>query len=129
MFLRAVIIWILLAAVAVGNGIFRNVLITPRLGEQRAHVVSTIILCALIFVLTVAFIKWIAPRNPLEASLLGLFWVVLTLSFEFLAGHYAFGHPWQKLLADYNILHGRLWVLVPIVTYLAPRWALRLRGM
>ena len=128
MVLRALVIWIPLSAVAVANGLFRNAVITPRLAEQRAHVVSTLILCILIFVLTLVFIRWIGPRSSVEASLVGLLWVALTLAFEFLAGHYAFGHSWQKLLADYRIWEGRFWVLVPIVTYLAPRWALRLRG-
>jgi len=129
MVLRAVIIWILLAAVAVANGVFRNALVTPRLGEQRAHLLSTGMLCILIFALTLAFIKWIGARTALEASLTGLLWVGLTLTFEFLAGHFAFGHSWQKLLADYNIRQGRVWIVVPIVTYLSPRWALLLRGL
>jgi hypothetical protein len=29
--------------------------------------------------------------------------------FEFLVGHYVMGHPWSRLLHDYNILAGRLW--------------------
>lgn len=128
MVLRALVIWILLSVVAVANGLFRNAVITPRLAEQRAHAVSTLVLCILIFLLTLVFIRWIGPRSSVEASLIGLLWVALTLAFEFLAGHYAFGHSWQKLLADYRIWEGRFWVLVPIVTYLAPRWALRLRG-
>jgi hypothetical protein len=127
--LRAILIWVLLAAVGVGNGIFRGVFMVTRLGDQRAHVVSTVILCALILVLVLAFIKWVGPNTVLQASLVGLLWAVLTLSFEFLAGHYLFGNSWEKLLADYNIWRGRIWVLVPIVLYLAPRWAFRLRGM
>ena len=129
MFLRAIVIWVVLAAVAVANGVFRNGVITPRLGEQRAHVTSTLILCVLIFAITLLFIRWIGPGGVLDASLVGLMWVVMTLAFEFLAGHFAFGHSWQKLLADYNVWRGRFWVLIPIVTYLAPRWAFRLRGM
>jgi hypothetical protein len=45
---------------------------------------------------------------------------VLTLAFEFLAGHYLFGDPWERLLAEYNVARGRFWVLVPITTLLAP---------
>jgi hypothetical protein len=29
------------------------------------------------------------------------------------------------LLADYDVLRGRIWVLVPIVTFIAPLWAAR----
>jgi len=54
-------------------------------------------------------------------------WVALTLAFEFLAGHYLFHNPWDKLLADYDVLHGRIWPLVLIVTLLAPVIAYRAR--
>jgi hypothetical protein len=30
------------------------------------------------------------------------------------------GHPWQKLFADYNLLNGRIWVLVLINNIAAP---------
>jgi hypothetical protein len=125
---RAIAIWILLAAVAAANGITRVAWITPHLGEKRAHIVSTLVLCILIFVVSLIFIRWIGPRSPIEASMVGLMWIVLTLTFEFLAGHYVFGHSWRKLLADYSILQGRIWILVPIVTCVAPWCAFRLRG-
>jgi hypothetical protein len=51
----------------------------------------------------------------------------MTLGFEFLAGHYLFGKPWPVLVADYNLLRGRVWLFVPLVTLLAPLWAWRLR--
>jgi len=126
---RALVVWVLLAVVAVANGVARNFLLEPRIGEAIAHVAGTIVLCALIFLVTLATVGWIGPTRPLEASLIGLLWVVLTLSFEFLAGHFLFGHPWERLLGDYNISRGRFWILVPVVTYLAPRLALRMRGI
>lgn len=36
-----------------------------------------------------------------------------------LAGHYLFRVPWHRILADYNIVNGRIWTLVPIVTLVA----------
>lgn len=53
--------------------------------------------------------------------------MILTLGFEFLAGHYLFGSSWEKLLADYNVARGRIWLLIPIVTLLAPVWAQSMR--
>lgn len=52
----------------------------------------------------------------------------LTLGFEFGAGRYA-GKPWSVILADYDVMRGRLWVLVPIITFLAPYWVGRARGL
>jgi hypothetical protein len=45
----------------------------------------------------------------------------------FLGSHYLFGNPWQRLLADYNLAQGRIWVLVPLATLVAPVIAFALR--
>jgi len=47
-------------------------------------------------------------------------WLAMTLAFEFGAGHYLFHTPWAALIADYNILRGRLWILVLAATLTAP---------
>ncbi|MEQ1759383.1 MAG: hypothetical protein ABL986_13765 [Vicinamibacterales bacterium] len=46
--------------------------------------------------------------------------VAMTMTFEFLGGHYLFKQPWERLLADYNLSAGRIWVVVLIATLLAP---------
>ena len=58
-----------------------------------------------------------------------LLWLAMTLGFEFGAGHFLFKKPWTELLLDYNLSKGRIWVLVPVVTVLAPWWMARLRGL
>lgn len=63
---------------------------------------------------------WIAPRGVEEAWAVGVGWVALTLAFEFLGGHFLFGKSWTELTVDYNLLAGRIWVLVLVVTLLAP---------
>ena len=123
MLLRAIAVWGLLLIVAVANGAAREYLINPRLGAQTGHVVSTVILCAAILVVALLSIRWIAPRGRKGAMLVGATWLALTLAFEFLAGHYLFGSSWDKILADYNLLRGRVWVLVLLVTLFAPAWA------
>jgi len=55
-----------------------------------------------------------------QALFMGITWVILTIGFEFIAGHYAFGNSWEKLLADYNILNGRIWSLVLLIEFIAP---------
>ena len=51
---------------------------------------------------------------------IGFGWVTLTLAFEFLGGRFLFGKAWTELAADYNLLAGRIWVLVLVVTLLTP---------
>ena len=48
--------------------------------------------------------------------------VALTVAFEFLAGHYVFGNSWERLIADYDVFRGRIWILVLLMNLLAPLW-------
>lgn len=127
MYFKAVVIWISLSVLAVLNGITRNYLITPVTGEHGGHVISTVILCVVIFFVAWLVIGWIRPGDPGEARVIGLLWVLMTLAFEFLAGHYLFGHSWNRLVADYNMARGRVWTLVLFASYFAPIWAARVK--
>jgi len=129
MVLRAIAIWLALLGIAIVNGAVRSAWISPRLGEYAGHVFSTIVLCACIAWLAFASIRWVAPAGLREAFLVGVLWVVLTVAFEFIGGPYLFGNPWPKLLADYDIMHGRLWLLVLVTNLLAPLWAAKMKGI
>ena len=126
---RMLLVWLLLSVVAVLNGIARNALITPLAGEHAGHVVSTITLCGLIFLVSLLTIRWIAPGRARRALFVGFAWLAFTVAFEFLAGHYLFGHPWSRLFADYDVLRGRVWSFVLIATFLSPWFAARLRNI
>jgi len=128
MFGRAAVVWLGLSILAVANGVFREAVISPHLGAQWGHVASTVLLCFMIFALAWFTLPWIGPRRGRDAFLVGALWLALTLAFEFLAGHYLFGHPWEKLLADYNVARGRVWPLVLAATLLSPWIAARVRG-
>ena len=123
MYSRALAIWLFLLILAVLNGAMRERLITPRLGKQGGHIASTAILCAAIILVAWLSISWMGPKNGREALIVGLVWVALTVVFEFLAGHYAFGNSWERLIADYNVFRGRIWILVLLANLFAPLWA------
>ncbi len=128
MLVRAVLVWLLLMIIAIANGGLREMLISPRLGARIGHVASTVILCGAIVLIAWLLMPWVGARKASDGWTVGTSWLVLTLGFEFLAGHYLFGNPWHKLLSDYNMAKGRVWVLVPIVTFLAPWWAATMRN-
>lgn len=128
MLAKALLIWIGLLVVAVLNGGVRNAVLAPRFGELAGHVISTGILCGVILSVAWLTIPWLGPRGAHQALLIGTVWMVLTVAFEFLGGHYLFGHSWQRLLADYDLLRGRVWILVPLASLLAPLWAFSRRG-
>lgn len=117
---RAVLIWFVLLGIAILNGAFRESILIPRFSRPAAHAISTLILCSAIALIAWSEIGWVAPRTLKEAWGVGALWLTLTLAFEFLAGHYLFRKPWEALLADYNILGGRIWILVLVVTLLSP---------
>jgi hypothetical protein len=128
-YFRAAFVWIVLGIVAVLNGIFRNALLTPYIGELGAHIVSTVLLCALIILITLSLVKWLDPNSKKDVLAVGLLWLLMTIAFEFLAGHFLFGHPWSKLFADYNIANGRIWALVLVATFLAPTLSAKIKRL
>lgn len=57
-----------------------------------------------------------------------MFWLALTLAFEFGAGHFLFRKSWSEPLPYEVLTQGRIWVMVPNVAVLAPWWRAKLRG-
>ena len=129
MYLRATAVWVLILLFAVLNGAVREGLLIPRLGETAARALSTVILSLLVLASTWFTIPRIGPPSSREALKIGLLWLVLTLGFEFLFGHYVFGNSWSMLLEDYNLSRGRIWILVPVLVLVAPYWTARMRGI
>ena len=56
---RALAVWLGLALLANVNGALRQGLLLPLFGERRAHLVSTLVLCTLVFALAWLTIRWI----------------------------------------------------------------------
>jgi hypothetical protein len=129
MILRGLGVWLLLAVLAIMNGAFRAAVLIPRVGESAGHVISTLTLSLLILATTWLTIRWIRPATLNDAVLIGFLWLALTVLFEFGAGHFLFQQPWERLIADYNLARGRIWILVLIVTLKAPVIAAKARGL
>ena len=125
---RALILWFALLVVAVANGGFREALLIPRFGPHAGHIVSTIMFCAGILIVTYVAAAWIHPGSRRDTIAIGLAWLALTLAFEFGFGR-ARGKPWSELLADYDVLKGRIWMLVLVTTAVAPYLAARAHGL
>lgn len=129
MILRSLAVWFAILVTAFINGTVRTLWFIPSLGDSPAHILSTILLLLLVLVISWLTIRWIHPATSGEAIVIGVFWVLLTVGFEFLAGHYLFGGSWEKLLADYNVFNGRIWPLVLVVAAIAPLWMAHMRGL
>ena len=105
--------------IAIINGAARDLWYNKYVSEMAAHQISTLSLILLLSLYIHFIIKRFPPKSASQALLIGLIWVTLTLGFEFGFGIIR-GNSWIKLLDDYNLMEGHLWVLVPIWTFLAP---------
>jgi hypothetical protein len=114
--------------IAVANGIARNSWYGGSLSELRAHQVSSLTLIVLVGLSTWALYELRLFRSSGEARATGSIWLVLTVAFEFLFGHYVMKNPWSTLLHDYNILAGRIWLLVLAWIMIVPYIVYRLRS-
>ena len=117
---RAALVWMCIVPLAIVNGILRDVVLTPYLGDPVARVISCVTLALAIIVIAWMSIGWIAPRTNRAAWTIGGLWLGLTVAFEFLVGHYMFGTSWAAIRQDYNVAEGRLWVLVLAAALAAP---------
>jgi membrane protein DedA with SNARE-associated domain len=124
---RSLIVWLAMLIMASVNGGVREALLVPSMGPGAARVVSTLLLCAIVFLLTYLTIRWIDPRSSRDAWIVGAIWVAFTLGFEFLAGHFLFGHPWSELLEEYDVFRGRIWILAVVTILVAPWVCVRAR--
>lgn len=112
--------WFGMLALALVNGTLRAVVTQPLLGETAARALATVFLLAAL----TGYVWWLHRRRPIptarQAWAIGLAWVAMTLAFEFGWGRAVEGLSWPAMLADYDVTAGRIWVLVPVWTALAP---------
>jgi hypothetical protein len=91
-----------MAVLAVANGIFRELVLTPRTGEYGGHVLSTVMLVVAILLVSFAYFTSTAVAyTRLELLAVGAAWMVLTVG-------------------QYNVLAGQVWILVPLTLLTAP---------
>ncbi len=121
LYVYAVGAWLVLMVLAILNGALRNATYARALGEYAGHVLSSLIFVAVVFAVTYLFLRLARVDYGLgDLLVVGAVWLAMSVAFEFLFGHYVVGHPWSRLLADYNILKGRAWALVLLGVFLAP---------
>ena len=120
MILKYFIAWFGMMILAILNGGFRDLAYKPFVGDIAAHQISTVLLLLL---LTGYF--WFLVREwPIEygkqAWVIGGIWFLMTEAFEFGMFLLVAGHPWNKLLHDYNLFDGQLWILIPLWVFVGP---------
>jgi hypothetical protein len=125
---RAIAIWLVLICAEILHGIVRAVLLVPQVGEFWSNQIGVFTGSIIILVIAWAFIRWIGTTRTAELLAVGVLWLVLTLVFEVAFGQLVLGLPWERLIADYNVLEGGLLPFGMIVLLFSPLIAGKLRG-
>lgn len=118
---------LVLLAAMLANGFVRVLVLEPRLGEVLARQVATALGVSIVVAVAGTFVRGRPQAGSAELLGVGALWLLLTLAFEFLFGHYVADASWQQLLADYDVREGRFWPLVLLAVLLGP-WLWGLAG-
>lgn len=120
-FLHALTYWPIMAVGGILNGIFREWILKLILPARALQVTSGLMLMVIVVFIESVFVKQhLARLSRFTAWQIGVFWLALTVGFEFGFGHFVMGHSWEYLTANYNIRTGNLWSLVLVVMLVAP---------
>lgn len=122
-------IWCIMVLCAILNGLLRENILNPWLGNDIALPVSGLILSLLVLLVTWLFIPLFGIQQPRIYWLIGGLWISMTLAFEFLFGRFVVGNSWQDIFQVFNITQGNLFLLALLVTAIAPWLMARSRGL
>jgi len=127
--LKATGLWLLIVVAAIINGVLRERLIAPIVGIETALPISGITLSAVIFIFSLMSVSFVGALQTKTYLFIGLYWVLLTLSFEFLFGHYVVDKSWREIMQVFNIQKGDLFIIVLFVTAFSPWVSAKIRGI
>lgn len=124
---RALLVWLLMMALEIVQGVLRNQFLAPLFGSLRSRQIGVLSGSVLILAVAILTIGWIRPTSERSLLEIGAMWLVLTLSFEFGLGR-ATNRPWDDLLADYDLTRGGFLSFAMVLLALSPWIAARIRG-
>lgn len=127
--LKALALWFAILVLAILNGVFRESVLIPALGGFAGLIASGVLLCACIFFVAFIAAPWFGPSGSRHFILIGVFWLLMTLLFEFCLGRFVQQKTWSELFEAYTFAGGNLWPVVLLVTLLSPWLAARLRRL
>lgn len=126
-FIRVLLLWFPMLALAIVNGVVRETTYGKRLPELTAHQISSFTGSLSLFAYIWLTADRLDPGTAVRAWLAGGVWALMTVIFEFAFGRLYGKHSWERLLGEYNLAQGRLWTLVLFTVALGPYLAFTLR--
>lgn len=125
--MRVLLVWLLLMAVESVHGTLRTLFLAPVMGDAPARRLSVFTGALLIFLVTLATIRWLRATRTVQLLAVGLSWVVLTLAFEIALGRLVMHLDWERITSDYDPRRGGLMVLGLVFMLFTPWLAARMR--
>jgi hypothetical protein len=116
---KASAIWFAIAVGAIINGLVRDLIVSPALGEAVGRPLSAASLLVVVFCLTWAWVLWADRPSDVPLWSVGSAWLVATVAFEFLLGRMR-GLSLPEILEAYNPFSPTLWDVVLLGILLAP---------
>ena len=118
--LRYILLWFVMLIIAICNGALRETTFGKVMPELRAHQLSTLIGGVFMGAFIWLVIHEWPPSSSGAALTIGAVWLCLTISFECFMGLVLRKRPLAEVLAYYNLLAGRVWVLLLLWIMVAP---------
>ena len=126
--LKAVIAWLLILSLAIANGALRETVLIPSFGKAAGLVLSGVLLCLVILLVAYGFVRFLRVVSVSQGLIIGFFWVLLTLAFEFGFGRYVQHKPWSELWDAYTFSEGNIWPVVLLAILVTPSLTVWLQG-
>ena len=125
---RSFLLWLAIIPAAILNGIFREEVLVSLAGASVALPLSGLMLCGLILLISVLGVPFLGKVNGAGYGKIGLFWMMLTIGFEFGFGYFS-GKTAQELLSAYDPRTGNLWLLIVVFVAVSPWLGAKIRKM
>lgn len=106
MFLRAAIVWGVIALAETLHGILRVWFLNRRLGDRRARQVGVLTGSVIILLIGWFMVPWIGPGSLGQSLAVGAFWFILMLAFDLGLGRLYSRFSWQRLAAEFDVRKG-----------------------
>lgn len=127
--LKAAALWLAILVLAILNGLLRENALVPAFGNFTGFIASGSILSICIFLVAFTTAQCYGPLTSSQWLLVGLFWLLLTVVFEFSFGRVVQHKTWAELFVAYTFREGNIWPVVLVSTLLSPWLAAKLRGL
>ena len=108
MIVKAIVIWILIAAGEILNGNVRVRFLQSRYGKKHAKQISFFTAIIILYTICWFSLSWVNPANLQDCFLIGLIWMLLMLCVDIYFGRYVFRFKWIKILEDFDLRKGNL---------------------